>query len=217
VIIHTIEARVHGRYLVEPPGNVQGAAPLLVGFHGHGENAEIMLANLRAIGEGWLLVSVQALHRFYTKSGDVVATWMTKQDRELEIADNVAYVWSAVEAVRREQRTRRPLVFVGFSQGVAMAYRAAGAGDCDGLIVLAGDVPADVAPRVSALPPILLGRGRTDDWYTPDKALADLKVLNGGGAALTEHVFDGGHAWDATFVTAAAGFLQRIASQVSSR
>src|SRR5262245_47905561 len=98
-----------------------------------------MLANLLAFGEGWLLASIEALHRFYTKRGDVVATWMTKQDRELEIADNTAYVWSVVDTVRRGGQRRRPLVFVGFSQGVAMAYRAAASGECNGLIVLAGD------------------------------------------------------------------------------
>jgi predicted esterase len=226
VIIHTIEARTHGRFIVVAR---EAPAPLLVGFHGHAENAEIMLDNLRAIstfadqtadkGDGWTLVSVQALHRFYTKRGDVVATWMTKQDRELEIADNTAYVWSVVERVRREHPVRRPLVLAGFSQGVAMAYRAAAAqaGECDGLIVLAGDVPPDVAPRASSLPPILLGRGKADDWYTEEKAAADLEVLNAARADVTEHVFDAGHVWEASFINAARTFLQRIAEQVPSR
>ena len=232
--IHTIEARTHGRYLVEPR---DAGSPLLVGFHGHAENAEIMLENLRAIsasasaeatadrsaeatadkGVGWTLVSVQALHRFYTKKGDVVATWMTKQDRELEIADNTAYVWSVVERVRGDHPVRQPLVFAGFSQGVAMAYRAAVAGPCDGLIVLAGDVPPDVAPRASSLPPILLGRGRADDWYTEQKAEGDLKVLHAAGADVTECVFDGGHVWDPAFVTAARTFLQRLTAQAPVR
>lgn len=210
MIIHTIEARTHGRYIVDPSAGSARAAPLLVGFHGHAETAEIMLSNLRAIGDGWCLVSVQALHRFYTKRGDVVATWMTKQDRELEIADNVAYVWSVVDAVKRERQTRRPLVFVGFSQGVAMAYRAAVAGECDGLVVHAGDVPLDVAPRASTLPPILLGRGRADEWYTEQKAGADVEVLRAAGARVTEHVFDAGHVWDESFTARAKEFLHAL-------
>ena len=215
MIIHTIEARTHGRYLVEARDE---PSPLLVGFHGHAENAEIMLDNLRAISaSGWSLLSVQALHRFYTKRGDVVATWMTKQDRELEIANNIAYVWSVVDRVRRDYPVRRPLVFAGFSQGVAMAYRAAAAGECDGLVVLAGDVPPDVAARASSLPPILLGRGKADDWYTKEKSAADLTVLHGAGVDLTEHVFDAGHVWDPSFVTAAQAFLQRISAQVPAR
>jgi predicted esterase len=224
VIIHTIEARTHGRFVVEPR---QETSPLLVGFHGHAENAEIMLDNLRAIsasaatapdkGDGWSLLSVQALHRFYTKRGDVVATWMTKQDRELEIADNTAYVWSVVERVRREYAVRRPLVFAGFSQGVAMAYRIAAAAECDGLIVLAGDVPPDVAPRAASLPPILLGRGKADDWYTEQKAANDRDVLRGAGVDVTEHIFDAGHVWDRSFSAAARQFLQRISAQVPAR
>jgi predicted esterase len=216
VIIHTIEARTHGRYLVEPRDEL---SPLLVGFHGHAENAEIMLDSLRAISEGdaWSLLSVQALHRFYTKRGDVVATWMTKQDRELEIADNTAYVWSVVERVRREYSVRRPVVLAGFSQGVAMAYRAAAAGECDGLIILAGDVPPDVVPRAAMLPPILLGRGKADDWYTEEKAVADRQVLQGAKVDVTEHVFEAGHVWDPSFISAARTFLQRIASSAARR
>jgi len=201
---------------------------MLVGFHGYGETAEHMLANLRAVaergsdarsgdlagtGSGWCLVSVQALHRFYTKSDEVAASWMTRQDRELEIEHNIAYVWSVVRAVEREYRVQRPLVFAGFSQGVAMAYRAAAASGCDGLILLAGDVPPDVASRASGLPPILLGRGTQDKWYTEEKAAADTRVLRAAGASITEHVFEAGHVWDNSFVAAAQQFLQEVLSE----
>jgi predicted esterase len=208
VIIHTIEARTHGRFLVELR---EAPAPLLVGFHGYGENADIMLDNLRAIGDGWCLVSVQALHRFYTRKNEVVANWMTRQDREHEISDNIAYVWSVIDAVERERGTCRPRVFAGFSQGVAMAYRAALAGACDGLIVLAGDVPPDVAAQASRLPPILLGRGARDEWYTAAKAGADLGVLRQAGVPVTEHVFEAGHTWDSSFSAEARRFLCRVA------
>jgi predicted esterase len=216
MIIHTIEARTHGRYLVDrPEALVPG--PMLVGFHGYGETAETMMDNLRALAgtametnREWCLVSVQALHRFYTRQQEVAANWMTRQDRELEIESNTAYVWSAVRAVERDHRVCRPLVFVGFSQGVAMAYRAAVAGACDGLILLAGDVPPDVGPRASALPPILLGRGQGDKWYNEQKAAADLDLLRGAGVLVTEHVFDAGHVWDPSFTAAAQVFLHRL-------
>jgi predicted esterase len=208
VIIHTIEARTHGRYLVESRGK---PAPLLVGFHGYGESADAMLSNLRTFGDGWCLVSVQALHRFYTRKNEVVATWMTRQDREHEIADNTAYVWSVIEAVERDQGTSRPRVFAGFSQGVAMAYRAAVAGACDGLIVLAGDIPPDVASHASKLPPVLVGRGVKDEWYTAAKAAADLNVLRDASVSTTEHVFEAGHVWDTSFSAEARQFLRRLA------
>jgi predicted esterase len=182
-----------------------------------------MLTNLRALNGqapdaqpdaaaptvgSWCLVSVQGLHRFYTRSDAVAANWMTRQDRELEIENNTAYVWSVVRAVEREYPVGRPLIFAGFSQGVAMAYRAAAAGECHGLVLLAGDVPPDVAARASALPPILVGRGTKDTWYTAAKAAADARILSDASASVTEHVFEDGHVWHESFVTTAQRFLR---------
>src|SRR6266568_7032936 len=118
---HTIAAAVHGRYLVRRAAAARGH---LIGFHGYAENAERHLAELLRIpGAGdWTVAAVQALHPFYVnRTGEVVAGWMTSQDRELAIADNRAYVRSVIEALD----PRGPLVLLGFSQGVAMAYRAA--------------------------------------------------------------------------------------------
>ncbi len=208
---HTIEVRTHGRYLVDHP-TASASAPLLVGFHGYAETAETMIANLRAIANGteWCLVSVQALHRFYTRTQTIAANWMTRQDRELEIADNTAYVWTAIRAVQRDYAVGRPVVLVGFSQGVAMAYRAAAAGPCDGLVVLAGDVPPDVAPNAATLPRILIGRGTRDEWYTEARAAADTQLLTSAGAAFTQHVFDDGHVWHPSFLDAARTFVTNL-------
>ncbi|MBQ02292.1 MAG: phospholipase [Acidobacteria bacterium] len=212
---HTINASTLGRYLVSPPA--QGdAAPLLVGFHGYGENAELHLQALRGIPgvDQWRVASVQALHRFYqTRTGDVVASWMTKQDREQAIRDNVTYVRNVVTALRSSGAPDTPLVYCGFSQGVAMAYRAAlGAGHrCNGLIVLAGDVPPELrdAPA-DRWPPILLGCGRSDEWHTEAKLQADRDFLESRDIEHNTVVFDGGHEWHADFHEAAGRFLERV-------
>jgi predicted esterase len=210
--IHTIAAKTHGRYLIHSPADEPVGT--LCGFHGYKENADIHLDALRRIAgdRPWRLVSVQALNRFYSKGGDVVANWMTKQNREQAIADNVAYVAAVLSAIAEESGSARPLVYAGFSQGVAMAYRAAAfAGrPCDGLIVLAGDVPPDVAPVAAQLPKILLGRGTKDEWYTAEKAGRDLEALRAAGADVVEHVFDGGHDWHDAFVAHAGEFLDRL-------
>ena len=210
--VHTIAARIHGRYLIHSP--TDEAVGTLCGFHGYKENADIHMAALRRIAgdRHWRLISVQALNRFYSKGGDVVANWMTRQDREHAIADNVAYVAAVLSEIAEESGAARPLVYAGFSQGVAMAYRAAAfAGrPCDGLIVLAGDVPPDVAPVAAQLPKILLGRGTKDEWYTAEKAGSDREVLGAAGADVVEHVFDGGHDWHDTFVARAGAFLDAL-------
>ena len=66
---------------------------------------------------------------YNSKTGEVVASWMTKLDRVEAIADNTRYAGAVLEKVRAELGVAPPIVFVGFSQGTAMAYRAAlGAG-----------------------------------------------------------------------------------------
>ena len=157
--------------------------------------------------DGWLLVAVQALHPFYTKNERVVASWMTRQDRELAIADNVHYVSTVVEAVRREFQTAVPsTVFAGFSQGVAMAYRAAANIPAAGIVALAGDVPPDVTQK---LPDVLIGRGRTDSWYTETKMAADVARLGDLATHVETCVFDGGHEWTEEFASAVGAFLSR--------
>jgi predicted esterase len=207
----TIATQIHGRYLVEIPDHSRAT---LVGFHGYQENAAIHMDVLRRIAGGRPvgLVSIQGLHRFYTRANDVIAGWMTKEDRELAIADNVAYVARVLTAVSEEFGIARPMIYTGFSQGVAMAYRAAALAQrpSDGVIALAGDVPPDVAPVAASLPKTLLGRGTTDQWYTAEKAAKDLDVLRGAGVQVEECVFDGGHVWEAAFVQCAQRFLDEL-------
>jgi predicted esterase len=197
----TIAATVHGRYLVRsgPPER------LLVGFHGYAENAERHIAELIRIPgvEKWTVAAVQALHPFYqARTQEIAASWMTRQDRELAIVDNKAYVRNVVSALPHP----RTLVFLGFSQGTAMAYRAAADQHSAAVIVFGGDVPPDVT---AGIPQVLIGRGTRDDWYTQEKFEKDLKFLK-TVTNVTPCLFDGAHEWTDEFRAAAAEFLQRL-------
>jgi len=211
--IHTLNTTIHGRYLVESAG---AGAPLLMGFHGYGQGAEQLLEDLRRIpgAAGWTLVAVQALHRFYSpKTRDVVGSWMTSQDREQAIQDNLTYV-RRVLAELRETQGDGPLVFAGFSQGAVMAWRAAAqCGPCAGLIVLGGDLPLDVAEAVDLdLPCILLGRGNQDPLYTASQLEKDLAALAARGLKAEVIRFEGGHDWAPEFLSAVGGFLEGLRS-----
>ena len=211
----TVAAGVHGTYLVTAPANGAStpvaSVPIVVGFHGYGENAARHLAELERIpgAGGWRLCSVQALHPFYTRTNEVVASCRTRHDREHAIADNVGYVTAVLEELARGGALG-PLFFAGFSQGVAMAYRAAaGCGrPSAGVLSLGGDVPPDLERAdLSSFPPVLVGRGRNDLWYDQAKMDRDLAFLTGRGVAVHPHVFAGGHEWTDDFRRAAAEFI----------
>lgn len=217
--IQTIPATTHGRFLVRDAVADAPRAGLLVGFHGYAQTADAFLADLESIpgSEAWVLVSVQGLHRFYTKAGDIVAHWMTSQDRELAIADNVAYARAVVQRVREGldsrdgRRADLPLLVLGFSQGVAMAFRAAAHLEaCRGVIALGGDIPPEIRASAARLPPVLLARGADDEWYSREKFAVDRAWLNGQHIHTTVCEFDGGHTWTDAFRREAEAFLARF-------
>jgi len=197
----SIPTTVHGRYLVR-----QGSPErLLVGFHGYGETADVHMSELQQIPgiERWTVVAVQALHPFYmNRTGAIVASWMTSLDRELAIEDNRAYVRSVVA----QFPPPRQLLFVGFSQGVAMAYRAAAGSSATGVIALGGDVPPELFDSPLQLPPVLIGRGTREEWYTAEKLENDVRRLS-EVTAVSTCIYDGGHEWTAEFREAAGRFL----------
>jgi len=213
VIERTIATGTHGRYLVVAPAS-DGPAPVLIGFHGYAEAAETELDRLRAIpgADRWRLVSIQGLHRFYQRRRDeVIASWMTRQDRELAIADNRAYVAAVLDALEREWPGAPRLVLSGFSQGVAMTFRAAASlpRSVDGVIAVCGDVPPELdAPSLARIPAVLVCRGSRDEWYTQTKFDDDVGRLRAAGARVTPVEFDGGHEWSGEVLRAAAVFLR---------
>ncbi len=217
MIERTIRAATHGRYLVAPPEG-SGPWPLLVGFHGYAEAAEIALERLVAVDPdgAWLRVAVQGLNRFYRRrSNEVIAGWMTRQDRELAIADNLAYVQVVVDAVAREWPVSAPLVYSGFSQGVAMAFRAAvaSAGRVAAVLAVAGDIPPEIDQgQLARIPRVLVARGSADPWYTAAKVEADERRLEQAGVACARCRFTGGHEWAAAVTDEATQFLRRVRS-----
>lgn len=210
-----VHAGIHGRHLVrradrEPQGT-------LLGFHGYGETAERHLEQLVAVpgSHEWDLVAVNALHQFYTRSGEVVASWMTSSDRELMIADNRAYVAAVVDRAV----SARPVVAVGFSQGVAMAYRAAAILELAiaAVVALAGDLPPELAESdLSGFPPVLIARGDGEEWYTAERAEADAEILRRAGVDVELFEFAGGHEWTADVRHRIAEFVAGASASASA-
>ncbi len=236
-----VPATIHGRVLIEPdegaavslprrsrPAATEGSR-VLVGFHGYAQTAGDIMQELNRIPgvADWTRVSIQALNRFYIRGdSQVVASWMTREDRDQAIADNIAYVDSVIEQLRTrapqhestgapERQSTRALVFVGFSQGAAMAYRAAlmGAHPAAAIIALAGDIPPELKTEAATRhpwPKVLIGVGKSEQWYSGAKLDEDLAFLS---ARRIDHAvvrFEGGHEWTEEFRNAAGAFLAAI-------
>lgn len=148
--------------------------------------------------EAWMIVSVQALHRFYLRNNDkVVASWMTRQDRDVAIADNVKYINRAVGEILAI-KPGGPLVFVGFSQGVAMAYRAAVLGEqrAAAVIAVGGDLPPELKTAArDHFPFIFIAAGDSDYFYTNERVQADAAFLQTQGIPNEVFRYRGGHEW----------------------
>lgn len=193
-----VETRIHGYFLERVPEG-DGPFPLLVGFHGYAEAAEDCLQQLERIpgASRWLLCAVQGLSAFYNRrTGTVVASWMTRFERERAITDNLRFVDRVLDDLAARHPLSGQLVYLGFSQGVAMAYRAAAfcRSDATGLVALAGDLPPDVAASERRRwPRVLVARGDGDSGYPEGTMVRDLATLAARGVAAQSLVFPGGH------------------------
>ena len=209
---HAIATPTHGRYVVAP--GPSSNAPLLLGFHGYAETAEVELRRLQTIPgtDSWRIVSIEGLHQFYRRStNEVVASWMTRQNRDLAIGDNISYVNSVVRLVSQPLPSR--VVLSGFSQGVAMAFRAAVRidGRVSAVIALGGDVPPELeSDALARIPMVLLGRGARDEWYTSEKLASDEERLSAAGVRIQTVVLEAGHEWTAEFSEISAQFLRSV-------
>lgn len=161
-------------------------------------------------------MSIQGLHPFYQRrTNRVVVSWMTSQNRDAAIADNIAYVDNCISAIRAEWATSPVVVFTGFSQGVAMAFRAAAnsRSHTAGVISVGSDIPPELEPAsLQRISGVLLVRGAADEWYTQEKFAADQKRLRDCAVKVKAVETSGGHEWSADVSAAAGEFLRELSS-----
>ena len=216
--VHVVPTLTHGRVLVREARAVAQKG-IVVGFHGYMENAPIQMERLEGIpgSSAWTLVSIQGLHRFYRgRTEDIVASWMTREDREEAIADNLGYVSAALEQVPHDESTQ--VVYTGFSQGVAMAFRAGVLGTARAVAIAAvgGDVPPELLENAARrFPAVLFTRGSRDEWLTQPRFDRDVAALTARGVAVTAKVYDGAHEWNAAVSAAIGEFLTTLPSRYS--
>jgi predicted esterase len=199
-------------------GETDGKAPeAWIVLHGYAQLARRFLARFeRLAAPSRLVVAPEALSRFYVKTAIgrhgreavVGATWMTREDREREIHDYVAYLDRlATEVVPEGAR----LTALGFSQGVATAWRwvtYGGYGAPVKLVTWAGLVPPDLdlsrAAEALGDTEVVLVRGDRDPTVPEAQGADEEERLTRAGIAYRVERYEGGHEID-------SATLERIA------
>jgi predicted esterase len=125
---------------------------------------------------------------------------MTREDREAEIEDQIAYLDLVHEEVFRQvERDRVRLWVLGFSQGVATVIRwlARTRASADRVVLWAGMIPPEVdaaaARALWARAPVTMVVGSTDEFATPKVVAAQEARLRELGVAFNSIRFEGGH------------------------
>ncbi len=196
------DLRVQRTARIEVAGEARGARELWIVLHGYAQTASEMLTACAPLArEGRLLVAPEALSRFYRRgsSGPIGASWMTREAREREIADYVAYLDDVAHWIRRELGCDLAPTVLGFSQGVATAWRwtALGSVRPRRLIACGAGIPPDLdlAAAREKLAHVGLDfvRGVEDSYHTAEWAERDRERLAALDLACHLHEFVGGH------------------------
>ena len=178
--------------------------------HGYGQLASRFLRQFAALDDGTrLIVAPEGLSRFYLDpipkrrndpSPRIGASWMTREDRDSEIADYVAYLERLATEIRHPLAGAAPrLVVLGFSQGTATVSRWLAASEMrvEQLVLWAGSIPPelDLAAWAARLhgAAITLVAGEEDELATPAAVAAEAERLSAAGVAYTLLRFHGGH------------------------
>ena len=179
--------------------------------HGHGQLAARFLSRFVPVERSdRLFIAPEALSRFYltnTPNGvhrpdsPIGATWMTREDREAEIRDQITYLDMVHDEIfRRVERKNVRLWVLGFSQGVSTVIRWLAAGSsisADRVVLWAGMIPPELdagpARALWARAPVTMVVGSTDEFATPKVVAAQEAKLRELGVAFDSIRFEGGH------------------------
>lgn len=184
-------------------GDVSGKAHTVhILLHGYAMSAYDCLEHFKGLeGPGVLLVSPEGLSRFYRKgfAGDVVASWMTREERLHEISDQAGYLNKLLDQIRSETAPEARVVNVfGYSQGSAtgarwIAFRH-GHG-IDTFVIWAGDFPQDVIEGGwPAGIKIIQVYSESDEFIPSAKFHEQAAKLQQNGAIVQQFPYEGRHA-----------------------
>jgi predicted esterase len=173
--------------------------------HGYAQLARYFLRQFEQLDDGSrLIVAPEALNRYYFETAPgvhgadarVAGTWMTREDREHEIDDYVAYLDALYDTIVRHTE-RRTIVALGFSQGAATVSRwaARGRARIDHVILWGSGLAAELSPGPHLLrgASLAIAIGDADAQIAESRVSDEDRRLRGAGLEYRLYRYSGGH------------------------
>lgn len=173
--------------------------------HGYGQLAKFFIRKFDVLtSEDVFVLAPEGLSRFYTEglSGKVGASWMTREDRLIEIEDYAHYLSVLYQHYIPQFAVDVQVILLGFSQGCATQLRwmMRDFPHFDALVLWAGLVPEDLdyRPRHDyfANKQLHFVYGTADPFITPERLAQHEQLLKDNQLDFRVHSFNGEHTVD---------------------
>ncbi|HQQ96179.1 MAG TPA: alpha/beta hydrolase [Cyclobacteriaceae bacterium] len=176
-------------------------------LHGYGQLAQYFIRKFQVLeNDRTFLLAPEGLSRFYLseltdvgrQDNKVGATWMTRENREMDITNYLMYLNEMAHQELKEFE-HIPVTILAFSQGCATACRwvAEGTVNFDRLILWAGIFPPDInfssAGKLLQNKKTILVVGDQDPFLTPERMVEFDALARKLGIAPEKIVFQGKH------------------------
>ncbi|MDB4088117.1 hypothetical protein N9544_00685 [Flavobacteriales bacterium] len=173
---------------------------VIIACHGYAQLGKYFIKKFESIcNDERAVVVPEALNKFYWNgmNGRVVASWMTKEDRESEIEDYINYLNQIYEVIREKNKDVKIIAF-GFSQGSSTISRWIAQKniniECERLILWSGSFPLDVIEElIFKTIPFQYLFGNEDEYYSKERIQELELTLNNKGVTPEFIEFKGGH------------------------
>lgn len=190
---------------VDSLGTVSDATKhVWVGLHGYGQLVQFFARHFRSLAtEERAFVFPQGPHKFYLNGvhGRVGASWMTKDERLVDIANQRLYLGFVFQWIK-QQAPKATIHCVAFSQGVATIMRCIGHQDVQpsSILAWAGSWPPDLDETNRAALEDLRFKacfGTRDEYITTEKQQEMIGYyLEKYNFEPSVSVYEGGHSFD---------------------
>jgi dienelactone hydrolase len=229
--------------------DVAATRELWIVCHGYAQLARYFLRAFGTIDDGSRrIVAPEALNRYYfetrpgshTRYARVAATWMTREDREHEIADYIDYLDALADHVQEEAARAGPraadglagtgrddaspaasaaerpsIVALGFSQGAATVSRWAARGRTriDHVVLWGASLARELEPSAALFrgASLTIAIGNRDEHVSEERVAHEDRRLRDAGVDYRLLRYDGGHGIEAAALLEVAERLRTSA------